>query len=120
LKTAITVLLAIAPWSVSAQPASQNENLLQLLSKLRTCVRAHASAAEAAGTEDTNNTINFFLKACVSPVSAFLGGASAAQIEPGMISRNDFDPAKVGAIPPGIFRRVIREEWVSVGQTRSR
>jgi hypothetical protein len=118
LKPAITLLLATLPWSVSAQTAVQNENLLQLLSKLRTCVRANAPTAQAAGMKNTSEATNFVIKTC-TPGSIFLGDASTALAGPGTLSLNDF--ANVGPMPPGILRRVAREEWVSfVEGTRTR
>jgi hypothetical protein len=77
LRTAITLLLATVPWWVSAQTAAQNGNLLQLLSKLKTCVRANAPAAQAAGMKNANDATNFLLKTCVPP-TMFLGDADAA------------------------------------------
>ena len=46
LRTAITLLLATVPWSVSAQTA-QNENLKEVISNRRACVRTYAPAAQA-------------------------------------------------------------------------
>ena len=118
LRTAITLLLATAPWSVSAQTAAQTENLLQVISKLKTCVRTYAPAAQAAGVQKPSDAINFFIKTCIPPVSV-LGNADAASAGPGTLSLSDL--ANVGAMPPGIFRRVIGEEWASlVEETRAR
>jgi hypothetical protein len=119
LRTAITLLLATVPWSMSAQTAAPNENLLQLLSKLKTCVRANAPAAQTAGMENTNEAINFFIETCTPPLSALTNPGAAPPPRPGMLSQSDF--ANVGAVPPGIFRRVIGEEWASfVEETRTR
>ena len=118
LRTAITLLLATVPWSASAQTAAQNENLLQVTSKLKTCVRTYAPAAQAAGVQKTGDAINFFIKTCTPPVGVF-ANAGAAPAGPGMLSLSDL--ANVGAMPPGMFRRVIGEEWASfVEETRTR
>jgi hypothetical protein len=45
-----------------------------------------------AGLKDTDDIFDFFFKKCGPPVS-------------------DLEPARVGAIPPGTFRRAIGEEW---------
>jgi hypothetical protein len=120
LRTAITLLLATVPWSVPAQTAAPNENLLQLLSKLKTCVRENAPAAQTAGMQNTNDAIKFFIETCTPPlsVSALTNPGAAPPSRPGMLSQSDF--ANVGAVPPGIFRRVIGEEWASfVEETRT-
>lgn len=102
-------------WSVSAQTTAQNENLLQVISKLKACVRTYAPAA---GEQKTSDAINFFIKTCIPPVDV-LGNAGAAPARPGMLSLSDL--ANVGAVPPGMFRRVIGEEWASfIEETRAR
>jgi hypothetical protein len=117
MRTAITLLLATVPWSVSAQTA-QDENLKEVISKLRACVRIYAPAAQTAEMQSTSDAINFFIKTCTPPVS-FLGNAGAAPAGPGMLSLSDF--ANVGAIPPGVLRRVIDKEWATfVEETRTR
>ena len=103
---------------MSAQTAAQNENLLQVISKLKTCVRTYAPAAQAAGVQKTSDAINFFIKTCTPPVGV-LANAGAAPAGPVMLSLSDL--ANVGAMPPGIVRRVIGEEWASfVEETRTR
>lgn len=118
LRTAITLLLATVPWSVSAQTTAQTENLLQVIFKLKTCVRTHAPVAQAAGVQKPSDAINFFIKTCIPPASV-LGNADAASAEPGTLSLSDLN--NVGAMPPGVFRRIIGEEWASlVEETRAR
>jgi hypothetical protein len=121
LRVAITLLFATLPWSVSAQTAAQNDNLLQLLSKLKTCVRTYAPAAQAAGVQKASDAINFLIETCTPPLSvgALTNPGAAPPPRRGVLSQNDF--ANVGAMPPGIFRRVIGEEWDSfVEETRTR
>jgi hypothetical protein len=121
LRIGIALLLATAPWSVSAQTA-QNENLKEVISRLSACVRTYAPAARAAGMQNTGDAINFFIETCTPPLtvdSLINAGAAPPLPRPGMLSLNDF--ANVGAIPPGVFRRAIGEEWVDfVEQTRTR
>jgi hypothetical protein len=109
------LLLAVLPGSASAQTAP-NEKLQQVISKLRSCVRTYAPAAQAAGMQNTGDAINFFLKICINLPPGF---ADAGAALPGALSSSDL--ADVGAVPPGIFRRVAGEEWGSfVEQTRTR
>ena len=91
MRTAIALLLATLSWSASAQTA-QDQNLQQVISALRTCVQTNAPSAQTAGVQDTEDVFDFFFKKCGPALS-------------------DLDPAKVGAIPPGIFRRAVGEEW---------
>jgi hypothetical protein len=97
LRTAIILLLATVPWSVSAQTA-QSEKLQQVISDLRTCVRTYAPAAQAAGVQNTNAAVNFFDKTCLTDFSRPL---------------SDRAPSNLGAVPPGIFRLAIGEEWAA-------
>jgi hypothetical protein len=91
MRAALALVLAAFSLSASAQTA-QDQNLQQVISKLRACVQTHASSARMAGMKDTDDIFDFFFKKCGPPVS-------------------DLDPARVGAIPPGTFRRAIGEEW---------
>jgi hypothetical protein len=101
LRTAIALLLATVPLSVSAQ-TPQNEQRRQVISNLKACVRTHAPEAQAAGVQTIGDPVNYFIRVCSPPIT-------------------DLDPAKVGAIPPGIFRVTIREEWNTITEgTRTR
>ena len=100
LRVAIALLLVTVPLSASAQ-TTQSENLGQVISRLRTCVRTYAPAAQAAGVQMTGDAFKFFTDKCDPPLS-------------------DLAPTDVGAVPPGIFRLAISEEWVAfVGEKRS-
>ena len=96
MRTAIALVLAMVPCSVSAQ-APQNEQLRQVISNLKACVRTHAPEAQSVGVAKTDDPINYFIRVCSPPIA-------------------DLDPARVGAIPPGIFRVAIREEWNAITQ----
>ena len=101
LRIAIALLLATVPWSVRAQ-TTQSENLRQFVSELKACVRAHAPAAQAAGVQTTSDAVDFFIKACIPPVRlSDLVSANAAS-------------ADLGAVPPGMFRHVIGDEWAAL------
>jgi hypothetical protein len=109
------LLLAALPGSAGAQTAP-NEKLVEVISKLRSCVRTYAPAAQAAGMRNSGDAINFFLKTCITLPPGF---ADAGEALPGALPSSDL--ADVGAVPPGIFRRVAGEEWASfVEQTRTR
>jgi len=90
-RTAIALFLATLTLSASAQ-TPQDQNLQQVISKLRACVQTNAPSAQAAGVQDTDDVSDFFLGICGPPLS-------------------DLDPAQVGAVPPGIFRRAVAEQW---------
>jgi hypothetical protein len=61
--------------------------------------------------QNTSDAINFFIETCTPPltVSALINPGAAPPPRPGTLSLSDL--ANVGAMPPGIFRRVIGEEW---------
>jgi hypothetical protein len=67
------LLLAALPGSAGVQTAP-NEKLQQVISKLRSCVRTYAPAAQA--TRNSGDAINFFLKICITlpPGFADAGG----------------------------------------------
>jgi hypothetical protein len=111
----VILLFAALPGSARAQTAP-NEKLEQVISKLRSCVRTYAPAAQAAGVQNTGDATNFFLKTCITLPPGFAGAGVPL---PGALSSDDL--ADVGAVPPGIFRRVTGEEWTNfVGQARTR
>jgi hypothetical protein len=71
--------------------------------------------------QNTSNVINFFIEACTPPLtlSVLTNPGVVPSPRPGMLSLSDY--ANVGAVPPGIFQRVIGEEWVAfIEQTRLR
>jgi hypothetical protein len=101
MRIAITLLLAIVPWSASAQKG-QTDNLDEIIAKLRACVRTHAAEAQAAAAKGVGDTVDYFVRVCSPPII-------------------ELDPAKVGAVPPGIFRVTITKEWATItGETRTR
>ena len=107
MRTAITLLLAIVLWPVSAQTA-QNENLNEEISKLRACARAHAPEAQAPGVRTPDEAANYFFKACIPVLGLFLMGSDLDQKK-----RLDDDPKEVGTLTPGIIRIAFREEWAA-------
>lgn len=90
-RTAIVLVLATASWSASAQTA-QNEQLRQVISNLKTCVRMRAPEAQANGADTTADAVEYLIRTC---------GPRVTELE------------NVGAIPPGIFRITIDEEWAA-------
>jgi hypothetical protein len=112
--TSVILLLSALPGLAGAQTAP--EKLQLVISKLRSCVRTYAPAAQAAGVRNGGDAINFFLKICITLPPGFADDGAAL---PGALSSSDL--ADVGAVPPGIFRRVAGEEWGNfVEQTRAR
>lgn len=101
LRIAITLLLAIPPWSAPAQ-TGQNERLAEVIAKLRACVRTRAPDAQASAVKGMGGSVSYFIRVCSPPIT-------------------DLDPAKVDAVPPGIFRVTIAEEWkIITEETRTR
>jgi len=87
LKAAIALLFAFVAPSASAQ-TEQNEQLGQVISNLKSCVRTHAAQAQTAGVR-TSGAADYFGRMCVPSA----------------------DVGKLGAIPPGLFRTTINAEW---------
>jgi hypothetical protein len=118
-RTIVALLIAIAPWSVSAQ-TTPDDRLKEVVSKLRACVRTYAPSARAAGIQNTGDAINLFIETCTPPIS-ILGNLSAPPARPGMLTLNDFADIGGAAQLPGGFRRVVGEEWTAfVEETRAR
>ncbi len=117
LRIAVVVLLATVPWSVSAE-TSENEKLNEVLAKLRACVRTYAPAAR---TQTTRDPLNFLIETCSPPLRAsdLTSPGASPGADPGALSPSDL--AGVGAIPPGLFRHVVSEEWADIiDPTRAR
>ena len=120
LRIPVALLLATASWSVSAQ-TSGNEKLDEVIAKLRACIRMYAPAARAAGTQNAPDAINFLIETCIPPVrvSDLTDPGATPSPQPGALSPSDL--ANVGAIPPGLFRRVVNEDWADIlDQSRKR
>lgn len=90
LRTAIALLLVAAALLVSAR--AENDRLRQVVSNLKACVRTYAPTAKAAGVETGGDAVNFLIETCSPPPSHLA-------------------PEKVGAIPPGLLRGAVRDEW---------
>jgi hypothetical protein len=91
-----------------------------VIAKLRACVRTYAPAARAAAMQNTGNAINFLVETCSPPmkVSDLTSPGATPSPQSGALSLSDL--ANAGAIPPGLFRRVVSEEWADiVDQTRT-
>jgi hypothetical protein len=86
---ASALLLAVVAASAAAR-AEQDQSLGQVISRLRACVQTNAPSARAIGMQTTADASNFFLGVCGPPPN---------------------DLGQIGAVPPGIFRRVVGEEW---------
>ena len=94
MKLAVALLLAMVPRLTLAQ-TGQDERRDELLAKLRACVRLHATEAQAAAVRGIGDPITYFARVC-SP------------------ALDDVDLAKVGALPPGIFRITVTKEWNAI------
>ncbi|MCS3931216.1 hypothetical protein M2175_006247 [Bradyrhizobium elkanii] len=98
MRIAITLLLAIVTWPASAQ-IGQNGKLGEIIAKLRACVRTHAPEVQAPAAKGISNAVDYFSEVCSPPIT-------------------DLDPAKVGAVPPGLFRITITEEWNTIASEK--
>jgi hypothetical protein len=107
MKTLVTLVLATVSCSASAQPAVHDDQLRQLIAKLKHCVQTYAPAAQAAGIEKTGEIVDFFIKTC----SPSLDLPASATTRPGALSLRDFDI--IGGMPPGVLRRAVSDEWAT-------
>jgi hypothetical protein len=94
------LLTAMALLAIMAQPslgqsARGDDRLQPLISSLRTCVRANASAAYNADVRTESEAV------------AFLVARSNATILDELAKAGDV------VVPPGLFRVVIRQEWTA-------
>lgn len=93
MRITLSIMLLMLPFSVSAQtPQGEQPSV----SRFRVCVRSHASDARAAGVRTLDDAANYFIKVCLPLFGIFLGPNDALKEE---------------ALPPGIYRSVLREEW---------
>jgi hypothetical protein len=109
-KIAVALLLATVPWSASAE-TDQNEKRDEVIAKLRACVRMYAPAAQVARTQNNRDPVEFLIETCSPPlrVTDLAHPKAASGSQPGAILPSDL--AGVGAIPPGLFRHIVGEEW---------
>jgi hypothetical protein len=94
-KSAVIALPAVVPWLAWAQPSINFEKLQPAISKLRTCVRSNAPAAQIAGIQTTNEAVVFLIERCDDVILSDLAGLGSV------------------AVPPGLFRFVVRDEWTA-------
>jgi hypothetical protein len=97
---AILVLLPMLPFSVFAQTPQAEK---PYASQFRACVRAHAADAQAAGVRTEDDAKNYSIKVCAPLFGMFLGSNDASPPSPNI--------PKDEAVPPGLFRVIVREEW---------
>lgn len=99
MRAALLVLLLMLPLSVTAQ-APQGEK--PYVSDFRICVRAHTADAQAAGVLTVDEAATYAMKMCAPLFGVFL--------ESNNTSPRPSIPAEE-AVPPGLFRAIVREEW---------
>jgi hypothetical protein len=71
--------------------------------------------------QNTNDAINFLIETCIPTptLSALINPGAAPPPRPGTLSPSDL--TNLGAVTPGIFRAVIRDEWAAfVEEARTR
>lgn len=93
MKSAIALLLLTLPCSASAQ-TTQTDRHGEVVANLRACVRDHAALAQA--TE--GDPLTYLVEICRSQTGDMTG---------------------ISPVPPGIFRRVVSEEWAAFLKEKS-
>jgi hypothetical protein len=107
--TSKTIIAVAAAFLLTAGPsfgqqAHDDGPLQQLLSGLRACVRSHAAGVYALDIRATRDAEELLLNRCGKTVLNDLFGS---------IVLNERATSKVPAVPPGIFRATVREEWAA-------
>ena len=97
-RNAITLLLLITPSLALAQSTGSREGLQHVIFNLRSCVRAHAPTAQAAGVRTKNEAVEFLLQKCDAALESDFAKLGAGALTP---------------VPPGIFRRAVQDEWAA-------
>lgn len=95
MRAAVGLLLVMLPFSAAAQTDREEP---PSVSGLRACVRARAPDALAAGVRTADEVANYFIKVCVPLFGIFL-------------NPNNIQTEEIGPLVPGIYRRVLEEEW---------
>lgn len=79
------------------------------VTRFRACVRMHAPDAQAAGVRTLEDAVSYAMKACLPLFGIFL--------DPNASSKGEVAEE---ALPPGVFRAVLRQEWGNfLGQRNS-
>jgi hypothetical protein len=91
----VAIAMTFGSSMVFADPAID-----ELMSILRSCVRAHAPEAERAGVSTPNDAAEFFLHACDGEI---------------MTAMKRLNP---DGIPPGSFRYLVYDEWKTITANR--
>lgn len=107
--TTKTIIAVAAAFSLTAGPsfgqqANDDGALQQHVSDLRTCVRSHAAEVYALGIRATRDAEELFLNRC---------GKTTLNDLFASIKLNELATSKLPAVPPGIFRMAVREEWAA-------
>ncbi|MBR0841916.1 hypothetical protein JQ607_17095 [Bradyrhizobium liaoningense] len=98
MRAAVLALLLILPFSASAQTPQEEQ---PSVARFRACVRSHAPDAQAAGVRTAGEIADYFIKVCAPLFGIFLGSNNTSQ---SIVPDEE-------TLPPGIYRKVMREEW---------
>jgi len=101
---AIAAAFSLMAGQSFGQQAHDDGPLQQLLSGFRACVRSNADEVYALGIRATRDGEELLLNRCGKTVLNDLFGSIAV---------NERAISKVPAVPPGIFRVTVREEWAA-------
>jgi hypothetical protein len=100
LRATVLASLLILPFSAAAQTPRDEK---PYVSEFRACVRSHTTDAQAAGVRTENQAVDYAIKTCAPLFGVFLGSGSTS-------SPTSSTPAG-DALPPGLFRVIVRQEW---------
>ncbi|MBR0757810.1 hypothetical protein JQ604_37000 [Bradyrhizobium jicamae] len=91
---AIGLFVAATSWSANAQ-SDGRDKIETIVSDLRACARTNAESAKAAGIAAANDAFAHLYSRCQSMIE------------------DDLKRLAPVAIPPGLFRIVLRDEWTT-------
>ena len=99
---AVAAVFLLTAGASFGQQADDDAALQQFLSDLRACARSNAAEIDALGIRATRDAEEILLKRC-NPLNDLFAS----------IKLNERPTAKLPAMPPGISRQTMREEWVA-------
>ena len=98
----VTSFLTASP--LFGQQPDEDGGLQEFLSDLRACVRSNAAEVYDLGIRATRDAEELFLNRCSKPTLNGLFGRTAL---------DGRATPKLKAMPPGILRRTVRDEWAA-------
>lgn len=100
LRAAVLASLLMLPFSAAAQ-TPQDEK--PYVSDFRACVRLNTTGARAAGVRTEDQAVDYALKRCMPLFGVFMGSVNTLPLSSSIPEGE--------AVPPGLFRVIVRQEW---------